>query len=80
VHGDNTDFEVAVGLLILAGGPRARLGLLAAVAFHLGLMLFGWGFWCWSVPMLAMLVALLRFDFGNGVRPRRDRRTEMRTG
>jgi hypothetical protein len=57
-----------------------RLGLLAAVAFHLGLMLFGWGFWCWSVPMLAMLVALLRFDFGNGVRPRRDQRTEMRTG
>ena len=28
-------FELAVGLLILAGGPKTRLGLLAAVAFHL---------------------------------------------
>ena len=31
--------------------------------FHLGLMLFGWGFWFWSVPMLALLVRLLRYDF-----------------
>ena len=29
-------FELAVGLLILAGGPKTRLGLLAAIAFHLG--------------------------------------------
>ena len=60
-------FELAVGLLILAGGPKTRLGLLAAIVFHLGLMLFGWGFWLWSVPMLAMLVAMLRFDFGNAL-------------
>jgi hypothetical protein len=64
-------FELAVGLLILAGGRKTALGLLAAQAFHLGLMLFGWGFWLWSVPMLAMLVALLRYDFGNALRPRR---------
>ena len=48
---------------VLAGGRKTVLGLLAAIAFHLGLMLFGWGFWFWSVPMLAMLVALLRHDF-----------------
>jgi hypothetical protein len=64
-------FELTVGLLILAGGRQTTLGLLAAIAFHLGLMLFGWGFWFWSIPMLAMLVALLRYDFGNAIGPRR---------
>jgi hypothetical protein len=34
-------------------------------------MLFGGGFWFWSVPMLALLVTLLRYDFGNVLRPRR---------
>ena len=72
-------FELTVGLLILAGGRKTTLGLLAAVAFHLGLMLFGWGFWAWSVPMLAMLVALLRCDFGNAMGPRRNPRTGERT-
>ena len=72
-------FELAVGLLILAGGPKTRLGLLAAIVFHLSLMLFGWGFWVWSVPMLAMLVALLRYDLDNPMRPRRNQRTETRT-
>jgi hypothetical protein len=43
-------FELAVGLLILAGGRKTTLGLVAAVAFHLGLMLFGWGFCSWSSP------------------------------
>jgi hypothetical protein len=38
--------------------------------FHLGLMLFGWGFWFWSVPMLALLVTQLRYDFANAMRPR----------
>jgi hypothetical protein len=57
-------FELTAGLLILAGGRKTTLGLLGALAFHLGLMLFGWGFWFWSVPMLAVLVALLHYDFG----------------
>jgi hypothetical protein len=67
-------FELAVGLLILAGGRKTTIGLVAAIAFHLGLMLFGWGFWFWSVPMLATLIALLRFDFGNALGPRRNQR------
>ena len=71
-------FELAVGLLILAGARKTTIGLVAAIAFHLGLMLFGWGFWFWSVPMLAMLVALLRFDFGNALRSRRDQRMPRR--
>ena len=65
-------------LLILAGGRKTTLGLVAALAFHLGLMLFGWGFWFWSVPMLAMLVALLRYDFSNAMRPRHNQRTGTR--
>ena len=68
-------FELAIGLLILAGARKTTLGLVAAIAFHLGLMLFGWGFWFWSVSMLVMLVVLLRYDFGNALRPRRNQRT-----
>jgi hypothetical protein len=64
-------FELTVGLLILAGGRKTTLGLLAALVFHLGLMLFGWGFWFWSLPMVAMMVPLLRYDFGNLWGPRR---------
>jgi hypothetical protein len=64
-------FELVVGLLILAGGRNTTLGLLAALVFHLGLMLFGWGLWFWSLPMVAMLVPLLRDDFGNLWGPRR---------
>jgi len=33
-------------------------------------MLLGGGFWFWSVAMLALLVTLLRYDFGNGRRRR----------
>ena len=71
-------FELAVGLLILAGGPKTRLGLLSAIVFHLGLMLFGWGFWFWSVPMLAVLGALLRYDFDNAMGPRHNQRMPRR--
>jgi hypothetical protein len=35
-------------------------------------MLFGWGFWFWSVPMLAMLAALLGYDFDNALGSRRN--------
>ncbi|WP_202129038.1 hypothetical protein [Pseudarthrobacter sp. ATCC 49987] len=48
--------EVALGLLLLRGGPWATVGWAGVTAFHLGLMLFGWGFWLWSVPALAFLV------------------------
>jgi hypothetical protein len=33
-----------------------RLGYVAVIAFHLALMLFGWGFWLWCVPALAFAV------------------------
>lgn len=53
-------FEAAVGVLVLLGGRWTRLGLLAAVAFHVALLSFGWGFWLWSVPMVVALLLLLR--------------------
>ena len=48
--------QVALGLLLLLGGSWATIGWAGVVAFHLGLMLFGWGYWLWSVPALAFLV------------------------
>lgn len=48
--------ELALGLLLLRGGAWASIGWAGVIAFHLGLMLFGWGFWLWSAPALAFLV------------------------
>jgi len=48
--------ELALGLLLLRGGRWARLGWAGVIGFHLALMSFGWGFWLWSVPALALLV------------------------
>jgi hypothetical protein len=48
--------EAALGVLLLKGGRWAFAGWLGVIAFHLALMLFGWGFWLWSVPMLAILI------------------------
>jgi len=42
---------------MLVGGRPARAGWLAMIAFQWLLMLFGWGFWLWSVPATAVLVA-----------------------
>jgi hypothetical protein len=53
-------FEAAVGLLALRGGRLAQWGLAAAIAFHIGLLFFGWGFYLWSIPMISAFVLLLR--------------------
>ena len=55
-------FEVAVGVLALSGGRRTQLAYLAAIAFHVALLSFGWGFFLWSLPMISALVALLVFE------------------
>lgn len=41
------------------GGRRAEAGLLAAAAFHVALLSFGWGFFLWAVPMVFALTRLL---------------------
>jgi hypothetical protein len=55
-------FEAAVGVLVLSGGKRTQLGLAAAVAFHVALLCFGWGFYLWSIPMIGALSLLLRAE------------------
>ena len=52
-------FEAVVGVLILSGGRRTQVGLVAAIGFHLALWLFGWGVTIYSLVMLPVLVLLL---------------------
>ena len=53
-------YEVGAGLMVLLGDRRyALVGAVLMMVFHVALMAFGWGFWLWSAPMLALLVVLL---------------------
>ncbi len=58
--------ETSLGLLLLSGGRRAKWGLAGVIAFHLALMLFGWGFWVWSAPALAFLILVAGKDWQEG--------------
>jgi len=50
--------ELAIALLLLLGrGHWRSLGWLLVIGFHLALMAFGWGFWLWCVPFLALFLA-----------------------
>jgi hypothetical protein len=53
-------FELTVGVLALLGGRRTQFAYAAVIAFHVALLSFGWGFYLWSIPMLAALATLLR--------------------
>ena len=55
--------EMTLGGLLLAGGGLARWGWTAIGAFQLLLMLFGWGFWLWSVPAIAVISLAARRDW-----------------
>ena len=55
-------FEAVVGVLVLLGGRPREAGLWAAVAFHVALVSFGWGFLLWSGPMVVALLLLLRAE------------------
>lgn len=55
--------EAVLGALLMLGGTPARWGYAGVIAFHVALMLFGWGFWMWSVPALIFLVWLARRDW-----------------
>lgn len=54
--------EMTLGILLLIGGRFATVGWAGVVAFHLLLMLFGFGIWLWSIPALAVLVYLAHKD------------------
>ena len=55
--------EVLLGVLLLSGGPAARVGWVGVIAFHVLLMLFGPGIWMWCIPALAVLVPAARADW-----------------
>lgn len=55
--------ELTLGLLLLGAGGAAKVGWLGVIAFHLSLVLFGWGFLTWSAPALAVLMLLARRDW-----------------
>ena len=62
--------EIILGVLLLLGGRAATLGWAGVVTFHALLMLFGFGFWIWSIPALSLLVYLARHDNAAGLKPR----------
>jgi hypothetical protein len=55
-------FEVATGVLVLSGGRRTQLALVAAIGFHIGLMFFGWLYYPFSIAMIIAFVLLLRAE------------------
>lgn len=55
--------ETVLGVLLLTGGPPARVGWAGVIAFQVLLMLFGWGVWLWSIPALAVLVPCALADW-----------------
>lgn len=55
-------FEAVVGTLVVTGGRRTQVALVAIMGFHVALLSFGWFFWAWSIPMLAALALLLRAE------------------
>jgi hypothetical protein len=46
-----------------SSGTDGRTSWAAVIAFHLLLMLFGWGLWIWCPPALAVLVPLAVRDW-----------------
>ncbi|BFU45601.1 hypothetical protein [Krasilnikovia sp. MM14-A1004] len=55
-------FEVGVGVLMLSGDRWTRLGLVAAIGFHVGLMFFGWLYYPFSIAMIISFALLLRAE------------------
>lgn len=52
--------ELVIAVLLVFA---RRLGYVGVVGFHVALMLFGWGFWLWSVPALAFAVPATIHEF-----------------
>lgn len=55
--------ELALGLLLMTRGRAVKIGWTGVILFHVLLMLFGFGYWLWSVPALAVLVPLAVRDW-----------------
>jgi hypothetical protein len=62
--------EALVALLLLSASRTGRrLGWVGTISFHVALMCFGWGFWVWSVPALALLARGARRDWSEADGP-----------
>jgi hypothetical protein len=55
--------EATLGFCLLHGGRPAKFAYVGVIGFHLALMMFGWGFWIWSVPALVFLCWLAWADW-----------------
>jgi hypothetical protein len=55
-------FELAAGVLMLTGGRRTQLALVAAIGFHIGLMFFGWQYYPFSIAMIIAFALLLHAE------------------
>lgn len=66
-------FEAVVGILILSGGWPTRVGLLCAIAFHVGLgLFFSWFLTYYAAIMIVGMALLLRAEWRpQGVAPAR---------
>jgi len=59
--------EIALGALLLSDRrPAVRVGWGGVRTFQVLLMLFGFGFWLWSLPALAVLLPVARRDLNRG--------------
>lgn len=54
--------EATAGALVLAGGRKAQVGLIALMGFHVGQLAFGGVMWVWAPLMLLTLGLLLRAE------------------
>jgi hypothetical protein len=54
--------EATSGALILSGGRRTQVGLIALIGFHVGQLAFGGVLWVWAPLMLVAFVLLLRAE------------------
>ena len=72
-------FEVTVGLLVLGGGRRAQIGLVAVIGMHLALPVFGWITTAWALVMLLAFGLLLRAEFHATACPRTDQTDRVRS-
>jgi hypothetical protein len=54
--------EALLASALLIGGWWRRAGYAGVIAFTLALTVFGWGFWLWSGPALAVIVPLAIAD------------------
>jgi uncharacterized membrane protein YphA (DoxX/SURF4 family) len=54
--------EATAGALILSGGRRTQIGLVALIGFHVGQLAFGGVLWVWAPLMIVAFVLLLRAE------------------